>query len=138
MKLIDCGDISEKIAELRSEEPRFNEEYVRQRRQLDYVRKTVEIRNRNSITQSEVAKRSGLSQQAVSRIEKAANNVTLATFDAYVEAIGAEIVIRPKRSLSKRVFRKHQRSKSPVEIAAKLCHIAKNEKPKKTADFKGK
>ncbi len=120
MKLIDCGDITEKITKLRKEDPKFDEEYVKQRRQLDYVRRTMEIRNKKGITQNEVARRSGLSQQAVSRIEKAANSVTLATFDAYVEAIGAEIIIRPKRNLPNRIFRRHHRAKGPLQTAAKI------------------
>lgn len=61
--------------------------------QYQLIKSLVEFRKSAKITQREVAKRSGLTQQMVSRIEKIDNSPTLDVFLRYVSALGLELKI---------------------------------------------
>jgi transcriptional regulator with XRE-family HTH domain len=45
------------------------------------------------LTQQKAAERSGLKQQAISRLEKAASNIQLGTLQRYLDALGYSIEI---------------------------------------------
>ncbi|NEZ85885.1 XRE family transcriptional regulator [Clostridium botulinum] len=59
--------------------------------QYKLIKSLVEFRKSAGITQKEVAERSGLTQQMVSRMEKIDNSPTLDTFLRYVLALGLEL-----------------------------------------------
>ncbi|NCI19745.1 helix-turn-helix transcriptional regulator [Clostridium botulinum] len=61
--------------------------------QYQLIKSLVEFRKSAKITQREVAERSGLTQQMVSRIEKIDNSPTLDVFLRYVSALGLELKI---------------------------------------------
>lgn len=63
-----------------------------ERAKLIMAEKLVEIRERQSITQAELAKRLGVSQQVISRIESGENNLTLTTLIKLLAVYG--IVLR--------------------------------------------
>ncbi|MCW7999841.1 transcriptional regulator [Clostridium sp. cpc1] len=59
--------------------------------QYKLIESLVKFRESTGITQKEVAERSGLTQQMVSRMEKIDNSPTLDTFLRYVLALGLEL-----------------------------------------------
>lgn len=54
----------------------------------------VELRKAKGLTQKEVAARSGLTQQMISKLEKSTSNGTIETFLKYVHALDAQICIK--------------------------------------------
>lgn len=67
----------------------LNEEY-------DFIQSLVKARKERGLTQKEVAHRSGLTQQMVSRIETTGNSPTLGNLIKYTQAIGVRLTINPK------------------------------------------
>lgn len=65
----------------------FNKEY-------ELIQSLVNIRRELGLTQKDVAMRSGLTQQMVSRIEKYDNSPTLSNFIRYIDAIGANLTVQ--------------------------------------------
>jgi HTH-type transcriptional regulator / antitoxin HipB len=61
--------------------------------QYKLIKEIVEYRKCVGITQKEVAERSGLTQQMVSRMEKIDNSPTLENFLRYVLALGLELKV---------------------------------------------
>jgi transcriptional regulator with XRE-family HTH domain len=56
------------------------------------------MRNEMGLTQSDVAIKSGLTQQMVSRIETIGNSPTLKNFIKYVDSLGLEIKLEKKNA----------------------------------------
>ncbi|MBY6758659.1 helix-turn-helix transcriptional regulator [Clostridium botulinum] len=61
--------------------------------QYKLIKSLVEFRKSTGITQKEVAERSGLTQQMVSRMEKVDYSPTLESFLKYMLALGLEVKI---------------------------------------------
>ena len=53
----------------------------------------IDARNKAGLTQSEVAKRMGITQSAVARIESGAYNIKYKTFFNYIKACGKRVAI---------------------------------------------
>lgn len=68
----------------------LNEEY-------EFIQLLVKARKEQGLTQKEVAERSGLTQQRVSRIERTGNSPTLGNLMKYANAIGAKLTVIPKQ-----------------------------------------
>lgn len=68
--------------------------------QLEYevLKQLVKMRNEMGLSQSDVAKKSGLTQQMVSRIETVGNSPTLRNFLKYVDSLGLEIKLEKKNN----------------------------------------
>lgn len=65
----------------------FNEEY-------ELIQSLIKARKESGLTQKDVAKRSGLTQQMISRIEKIDNSPTLNNLLKYINAIGVMINLK--------------------------------------------
>src|SRR2546428_11956747 len=74
-----------------SEEER--KEYNAAEKALDLACILYHIRQEQGLTQCETAARTGLKQQAISRLEKAASNIQLGTLQRYLGALGYSIEI---------------------------------------------
>ncbi|HCL4447203.1 TPA: helix-turn-helix transcriptional regulator [Clostridium botulinum] len=61
--------------------------------QYQLIKSLVEFRKSAKITQQEIAEKSGLTQQMVSRIEQVTNSPRLDVFLRYVSALGLELKI---------------------------------------------
>lgn len=59
--------------------------------EYEIVKQLVKMRNEMGLSQNDVAKKSGLTQQMVSRIETIDNSPTLKNFIKYVDSVGLEI-----------------------------------------------
>ena len=79
----------------------FRKGYEKEKRSLFLAYRILEIREKLGITQKELAKRMGTSQQAVARLESGEyEGFTIKTLEAVAEALGAELVVdirKPRR-----------------------------------------
>lgn len=90
-KKVDC---KEDLQRAMKEDPNmisyvqeFNEEY-------ELIQSLIKARKESGLTQKDVAKRSGLTQQMISRIEKIDNSPTLNNLLKYINAIGVMINLK--------------------------------------------
>ncbi|HHV95234.1 MAG TPA: helix-turn-helix transcriptional regulator [Clostridiaceae bacterium] len=67
-------------------------------REYEVLKQLVKMRNEMGLSQSDVARKSGLTQQMVSRIETVGNSPTLRNFIKYVDSLGLEIKIEKKNN----------------------------------------
>ena len=68
--------------------------------EYEFRGKLIEARKQAQLSQSEISKRSGLKQQAISRLEKGYQDrsVTLPTLLRYVDALGLSLSLQEKSS----------------------------------------
>lgn len=69
------------------------QEYVAAETALDLASILYHIRQEQGLTQREAAELTGLKQQAISRLEKAASNIQLGTLQRYLGTLGYSIEI---------------------------------------------
>ena len=75
--------------------------YYKIENQIDEITKTLKnIRIKKSITQTEIARKTGLSKQMISKIEVANGNPTLNTLVKYCDCIGINLAELLKQSIS--------------------------------------
>lgn len=74
-------------------DPKLYAEYLRFKQEFDIKMSLVKARKHSNVSQTELADRTGLSQQAVSRIETSYCNTTLDTLLKYSLALGYTIKI---------------------------------------------
>lgn len=84
------NEIDDYIATFSDEE---RQEYAVAETALDLACVLYQIRQEQGLTQREAAKRAGLQQQAISRMEQAATNIQLGTLRRYLDALGYSIQI---------------------------------------------
>lgn len=84
------NEIDDYIAAFSDEE---RQEYAAAETALDLASMLYHIRQEQGLTQQHAAERSGLKQQAISRLEKAASNMQLGTLQRYLGALGYRIEI---------------------------------------------
>ena len=65
----------------------------------ELVDRLIEIRKKENISQSELAKMTGNTQQAISRLEKKNHSPSLQTFCSILDALGYGLVIEKKASI---------------------------------------
>jgi HTH-type transcriptional regulator/antitoxin HipB len=74
--------------------PEERKEYRAAETALDLASMLYHIRHSQGLTQRSAAERSGLKQQAISRLEQAASNMQLGTLQRYLGALGYHLEIR--------------------------------------------
>jgi DNA-binding XRE family transcriptional regulator len=84
------NEIDDYIAAFSNED---RQEYAAAEAALDLASMLYHIRQEQGLTQQHAAERSGLKQQAISRLEKAASNIQLETLQRYLGALGYRIEI---------------------------------------------
>jgi DNA-binding XRE family transcriptional regulator len=67
-------------------------------REYEVLKQLVKMRNEIGLSQSDVARKSGLTQQMVSRIETVGNSPTLRNFIKYVDSLDLEIKLEKKNN----------------------------------------
>lgn len=70
-----------------------HQEYIAAEAALDLASILHQIRQEQGLTQQQAAEQSGLKQQAISHLEKAASNMQLGTLQRYLDALGYHIEI---------------------------------------------
>lgn len=86
----------EEKKKLREENPELKREFDIVDKEYELLKKAIEFRKGQKITQEDIADKSGLSQQSVSRIEKLGVEPTLRNFIKYIDAAGLQLVLEKK------------------------------------------
>lgn len=77
-------------------DPEFRRVYDIVDKEYALIEEAIVMRRRQGYTQEEIAKNAGLTQQAISRMEKLSNRPTLRNFIRYLDAAGLELIIQEK------------------------------------------
>lgn len=92
--LYDKVKVREEMEQLKKDEIEFAKDYeIIERKLLEDVTR---MRKELGITQPDIASKTGLSQQNISRMEKVGHSPTLRNFIRYLSGAGLEIEIRLK------------------------------------------
>lgn len=87
---------TEEICKRIENDDELKKEYMKAQRLYNFVKKIAKLRHELGITQKEIAQRSGLTQQMISRIESATYSPTLKNFLDYIDGVGLEIKLERK------------------------------------------
>jgi DNA-binding XRE family transcriptional regulator len=83
-------------------DPKFMKAYQSERRSLFLAYRILALREKLGLTQKDLARRMGTSQQAVARLESGHyEGFTLKTLESVAEALGAELVIDIRKPAKK-------------------------------------
>lgn len=94
-------DVKKKVKERMANDPEFKEAYLEARREYKLINRAVEIREKLTYSQNYVAKKIGVKQQVISRIETIGNSPTLDNFIKYADALGLEVKFEKKLQMLK-------------------------------------
>lgn len=91
-------NVKEEINKRLENDIELKKAYDSSQREYEVLKQLVKIRKEMGLTQSDVARKSGLTQQMVSRIETVGNSPTLRSFIKYLDGLGLEIKLERKNS----------------------------------------
>lgn len=89
-------DVKKKVKERMANDPEFKESYLEARREYKLIKRAVETRKKLAYSQNYIAKKIGVKQQVISRIETIGNSPTLDNFIKYADALGLEVKLEEK------------------------------------------
>lgn len=92
-------NVREEIEQKKKNDPEFAEAYEEVTREYELISEARRLRKEMGITQPEIAKLSGMTQQAISRIEQQGHSPTLGNFLKYIAAAGIEIKLEKKHTV---------------------------------------
>ena len=91
-------NINNEINKMIENDSEFKNELENVQREYEVVKQLVKMRNDMGWTQNDIAKKSGLTQQMVSRIETVGNSPTLRNLIRYANSLNMDIKIDKKKS----------------------------------------
>ena len=94
-------NIKEEIAQLKKDDLEFKDAYELLQKEKLLLNKATRYRKKVDITQPQLADKSRMTQQAVSRIERNEVSPTLKSFIRYLDGMGLELDIRKKKAGTK-------------------------------------
>lgn len=106
-------DPKEDRKKLLLENPEMKNEFEIVDKEFALLKEAIEYRKGLELTQEEIAQKSGLSQQAVSRIENLGVEPTLRSFIRYIDAVGLQLTLQRKV---------HYKSNSVALDEAMMCN----------------
>ena len=80
------------------EKPEIRKEYEALKPKYDMIRVLIKRRSKLGMSQTELARRIGTRQPAISRLEKGDYNTTLSTLFRATEALGLDISLKARRA----------------------------------------
>lgn len=89
-------NIDEYIERQRQDKPDFKSAWDSSREEYRILGELLELRKQSGLSQSALAKKSGLKQQAISGLENHENSPTLKTICAILDSVGYQIRLVPK------------------------------------------
>jgi len=98
-------NVNEEIDKRLANDTELKKVYDQSEYEYEVIKQLVRERNEMGLSQNDVAKQSGLTQQMVSRIETVDNSPTLRSFMKYVNSLGLEVKLVKK--ISKKKVLKH-------------------------------
>lgn len=84
------------IVEAERKDKEFDIEYIKVKKEYELIEKVVQIRNQKKITQKELAEKTGVSQQAISRLELEKHIPKIDTFIKILDGLDLELTIVEK------------------------------------------
>lgn len=87
------SNFHEHLEELMRDEA-FREEYEQMQPEFEVMRALIDARTKMNMTQKELAKRSGVKQSNISRIEKGNNSPNITTLKKLAEGLGLRLQIK--------------------------------------------
>ena len=92
-KKVNCRENLEKAIQ---DDPSLIKHVEEFKQEYTLIKSIVTARKNLGLTQKDVAIRSGLTQQMISRIENIDNSPSLSNFIKYVDALGLKLSVTPK------------------------------------------
>lgn len=89
-------NVKEEIKDIKKSDSEFAETYDSVKKEAELIRQARKLRKELGITQPTIAELSGMTQQAISRIEQLENSPSLGNFIKYLDGSGLEIKIEKK------------------------------------------
>lgn len=85
----------------RMKDPAFAKAYAESEPEINIIRAIVEARNRQNLTQKELAEKTGIAQTEISRIESGARNPSLKILQQLADGMGMvlKVSFEPKREI---------------------------------------
>ena len=85
----------------RMKDPAFAKVYAESEPEINIIRAIVEARNRQNLTQKELAEKTGIAQTEISRIESGARNPSLKILQRLADGMGMvlKVSFEPKREI---------------------------------------
>ncbi|WP_423791834.1 helix-turn-helix domain-containing protein, partial [Mitsuokella jalaludinii] len=85
----------------RMKDPAFAKAYAESEPEINIIRAIVEARNRQNLTQKELAEKTGIAQTEISRIESGARNPSLKILQRLADGMGMvlKVSFEPKREI---------------------------------------
>ena len=98
-KPVDPVEELRELQALLDSDPDLKRKFDAEQKEFEFRLKLAQVRKDKSITQNTIKETTGLTQQAVSRIETGKNDrsPTLKTLLRYVDALGYELTLKPKQ-----------------------------------------
>jgi len=98
-KPVDPVEELRELQALLDSDPDLKRKFDAEQKEFEFRLKLAQVRKDKSITQNTIKETTGLTQQAVSRIETGKNDrsPTLKTLLRYVDALGYELTLTPKQ-----------------------------------------
>lgn len=90
-------DVNQQIEEKRQNDPEFRKAWDESRAEYKLIGEMISLRKQENITQKELSKLSGKTQQTISRIERRENIPTITAFNKLLNALGYELKIVKKQ-----------------------------------------
>ena len=91
-------NVKRQIEEKRQNDPEFRKAWDDSRAEYKLISEMISLRKKEKITQKELARITGNSQQVISRIETMQNVPTLKVFNNILNALGYELRIEKKKA----------------------------------------
>ena len=91
-------NVKEQIENKRQNDPEFRKAWDDSRAEYKLIGEMISLRKKEKITQKELARITGNSQQVISRIETMQNVPTLKVFNNILNALGYELRIEKKKA----------------------------------------
>lgn len=91
-------NVKRQIEEKRQNDPEFRKAWDDSRAEYKLIGEMISLRKKEKITQKELARITGNSQQVISRIETIQNVPTLKVFNNILNALGYELRIEKKKA----------------------------------------
>lgn len=91
-------NVKRQIEEKRQNDPEFRKVWDDSRAEYKLIGEMISLRKKEKITQKELARITGNSQQVISRIETMQNVPTLKVFNNILNALGYELRIEKKKA----------------------------------------
>jgi ribosome-binding protein aMBF1 (putative translation factor) len=106
----DTGHHDRRVERRNRTDPEYQAEYERFRRQIAQIDAVVneldELRQKAGVSKAELARRIGKNPASMRRLFSAEVNPELKTVAAIADALGAEVVVRPRPATTRRARRR--------------------------------